>query len=126
MTLFDTALRLLEEVYIAKNFSYAEEHLPENYICHCSEGAKNKAEAIALAKKYVKKHNIKKIYSTVDSSDAETITLDILLECNEKEKFFGFTVGEHTTVHRHKKTFKLKDGVIIESRDEFSEFEYEE
>lgn len=87
---------------------------------------KNKAEAIALVKKYLKKHNIKKIYSTVDSSDAETITLNILLECNEKEKFFGFTVGEHTTVHRHKKTFKLKDGVIIESRDEFSEFEYEE
>ena len=126
MTLFDTVIRLLEEVYIAKNFSYAEERLPENYICHCSEGTKSKAEAIALAKKYLKKHNIKKFYSTVEKSDEETITLNVLLECVEKEKFLGITFGEHRAHHRHLKTFKMKDGFITESFDEFSEFEYEE
>ena len=125
MTLFDTVIRVLEEVYIAKNFSYAENHLPENYVCHFFSGTKNKAEAIALAKKYAKKHDIKKIYSTVDSSDEETITLNILLECQEKEKFLGFTVGENTTVHRHLKTFKVKNGIITESWDESPESEYE-
>ncbi|MBE6882671.1 MAG: hypothetical protein E7489_06675 [Ruminococcaceae bacterium] len=126
MTLSDTVIRLLEEVYIAKNFSYAEEHLPENYICHCSEGTKNKAEAIALAKRYLKKHNIKKFYLTVENSGEETITLNVLLECVEKEKFLGITFGEHTAHHIHLKTFKVKDGIITESLDEFSEFEYEE
>ena len=125
MTPSDTVIRLLEEVYIAKNFSYAEEHLPENYICHCSEGTKNKAEAIALAKRYLKKHNIKKFYLTVENSGEETITLNVLLECVEKEKFLGFTVGEHTTIHKHLKTFKIKDGVITESWDESPEFEYD-
>ena len=125
MTLFDTVIRLLEEVYLVKNFSYAEKHHPENYICHCSEGTKSKAQAIALAKKYSKKHSIKKIYSTVDSSDEETITLDILFDCVEKEKFLGFTVGEHITIHKHLKTFKIKDGVITESWDESPEFEYD-
>ncbi|MBQ6877271.1 MAG: hypothetical protein IJO22_02590 [Oscillospiraceae bacterium] len=126
MSLFDTVIRVLEEVYIAKNFSYAEEHLPENYVCHCSAGTKSKAEAIALAKKYVKKHDIKKIYSTVENSSEETITLNILFECVEKEKFLGITFGEHRAHHRHLKTFRVKDGIITESRDEFSEFEYEE
>ena len=125
MTLFDTVIRLLEEVYLAKNFSYAEKHLPENYICHCSEGTKSKAQAIVLAKKYAKKHSIKKIYSTVDYSDEDTITLNILFDCVEKEKILGFTVGEHTTVHRHLKTFRVENGVITESWDESPEFEYD-
>ena len=125
MALFDTVIRLLEEVYLTKNFSYAEKHLPENFICHCSAGTINKAQAIDLAKKYLKKHSIKKIYSTVENSDEETITLNILLECNEKEKFLGFTVGESGTVHRHLKTFKVKNGVITESWDESPAFEYE-
>ena len=86
---------------------------------------KAKRKPLLLPKNIQKKHSIKKIYSTVDSSDEETITLDILFDCVEKEKFLGFTVGEHITIHKHLKTFKIKDGVITESWDESPEFEYD-
>ena len=117
----DIALRFLEEAYIGKNYSYVEKHISDDYVCHCSSGTINKAQAINLLKRYLKKHPVKKLYSTVDFSDEETITLNILFECKEKEKFLGFTVGETDRYYRHIKTFKVKDGVITESWDETSE-----
>ena len=118
----DIALRFLEEAYIEKNYSYAENHLSDDYICHCSAGTKNKAETIALLKKYLKKHPVKKIYTTVEYSDEEQVTFNILFECREKEKFLGLTVGENERYYKHIKTFKVKDGIITESWDKISEF----
>lgn len=117
----DIAFRFLEEAYIGKNYSYVEKHLSDDYICHCSSGTKNKAQAIALLKKYLKKHPVKKIYTTVEYSDEEKTTLNILFECKEKEKFLGFTVGETEKHYRHIKTFKVVNGIITESWDETSE-----
>ena len=121
MSAYDIVFRFLEEAYIGKNYSYVEEHLSDDYICHCSSGTKNKTEAIALLKKYLRKHPVKKIYSTIEFSDEEKVSLNILFECSEKEKFLGFTVGETKCYYKHIKTFKVKDGIITESRDETSE-----
>lgn len=118
MTSFDTVFRFLEESYIGKNFSYAESHLANDYVCHCSAGTKNKPESLSLLKSYLKRHPVKKIYTTVEYSDEEKVTLNILFECNEKEKFLGFCVGEHVAIYRHIKTFIVKNGMITESWDE--------
>lgn len=124
MTDFDVITNYLCNVYIGKDISYAEKNLPDDYICHCSSGTKNKAETIALIKKYINKHPVYSITDSVESHDEDKITLCVYFQCREKEKILGFTVSESDRVYKHIRSFRVKDGVITESWEEFTEEEY--
>ena len=119
----DIVFRFLQEAYLSKNFSYVENHLSDDYICHCSAGTINKNEAIRLLKKFLKKHPAYRVTIQVDSSDEENISLCVYLDCREKEKFLGITVAENDRIYKFHKTFKLKNGIIIESSDSNTEYD---
>lgn len=123
MTSLDTVLRFLEEAYIGKNLSYAESHLSKDYICHCSAGTKNKSQALSLLKGYLKRHPVYRFYVSDAKSEDGNVSLSILFECKEKEKFLGICVGEHVAIYRHFKTFKVENGMITESWDDNPDFE---
>ena len=124
MTDFDLITNYLCNVYIGKDTSYAVNNLSEDYLCHCSSGTKNKAETIALIKKYIKKHPVYSITYSVESKDEDKIALCVYFQCREKEKFLGFTFGENDRIYKHIRSFKVKNGMITESWEELAEEEY--